>query len=236
MRNTIMTLSNVKKSFNTDGRQFTALLDVSLTVQQREFIGIVGRSGSGKTTLLNMMSGIDRPTEGRIVVDGASIQDLGQSELDDWRGRTVGLVFQFFQLIPTLTVEENIMLPMDFCDVFPANERHRRALELLDSVGLADKAIRFPAVLSGGEKQKVAIARSMANDPPLILADEPTGNLDSASAEIVFNLFEKLNRMGKTVVIVSHDASLRHYAERTVELFDGRIESHARIREEEPHA
>lgn len=223
MKKGLVSLSSVTKNFMTDGKPFSVLRDVSMTVTPGEFIGIVGRSGSGKTTLLNIMSGIDLPSTGNVIVDGVSIHDFKQSDLDAWRGKAIGLVFQFFQLIPTLTVVENVMLPMDFCNIIPVKERLCRALELLDSVEMGDKATKFPSILSGGEKQRVAIARSMANDPPLILADEPTGNLDANSRSVIFGLFEKLNQQGKTLIIVSHDTALRHYVKRTIELADGHI-------------
>ncbi len=227
MQKESIALKNISKTFNTDGLQFSALRNVNLTIQSGEFVGIVGRSGSGKSTLLNIMSGIDRPSSGQVLIDDVSIHDLKQGELDAWRGKTIGLVFQFFQLIPTLTVAENVMLPMDFCDSFPPSMRLDRALHLLESVEMADKARKFPAILSGGEKQRVAIARSIANDPPIILGDEPTGNLDSVSAEMVFNLFDNLNKLGKTVIIVSHDSVLRNYTNRTIYLADGEISKEA---------
>ena len=201
-QNNMIRLQNISKTFVTDGVTFSALQDVTLRVEQGAFVGIIGRSGSGKSTLLNMMAGIDTPSTGEVRVDTVSIHSLKQSQLDAWRGKTIGLVFQFFQLIPTLTVVENVMLPMDLCKMIPAKVRPSRALDLLDMVGIADKAHKFPAVLSGGEKQRVALARAMANDPPVIFGDEPTGNLDSISAEMVFTLFDDLHKLGKTVVIV----------------------------------
>ncbi len=223
LQNNMIRLQNISKTFVTDGVAFSALQDVTLHVEQGAFVGIIGRSGSGKSTLLNMMSGIDTPSTGEVRVDTVSIHSLKQSQLDAWRGKTIGLVFQFFQLIPTLTVVENVMLPMDLCKMIPAKARPSRALDLLDMVGLADKAPKFPAVLSGGEKQRVALARAMANDPPLIFGDEPTGNLDSISAEMVFTLFDDLHKLGKTVVIVSHDHMLQNYAQRIIELADGHL-------------
>lgn len=224
MNQAIITLRNISKTFTTDGLVFSALQEVDLTIEQGDFVGIVGRSGSGKSTLLNIMSGIDRPSTGEVTIDGVSLHDLKQGALDAWRGTTIGLVFQFFQLIPTLTAVENVMLPMDFCKVIPEKNREERALDLLASVDMADRAHKFPAILSGGEKQRVAIARAMANDPPLILGDEPTGNLDSATADMVFRLLEDLRDLGKTIVIVSHDASLQAYTRRTIHLVDGRVD------------
>ena len=225
MKKEIIILDNISKTYSTDGLIFSALRDVNLVIELGEFVGIVGRSGSGKSTLLNMMSGIDKPSSGNVSVNGVSILAKKQGTLDAWRGTEIGLVFQFFHLIPTLTVAENVMLPMDFCKVFPVKDRLQRAHDLLESVGLSDKAQMFPAILSGGEMQRVAIARSMANDPPIIMGDEPTGNLDSASAEIVFELFESLHKKGKTVIIVSHDVTLERYSYRTIYLADGQIEN-----------
>ena len=232
MKKEIIILNNISKTFNTDGLQFSALRNVDLVIEQGEFVGIVGRSGSGKSTLLNVMSGIDKPSSGDVSVNGMSILAKKQGDLDAWRGKEIGLVFQFFHLIPTLTVAENVMLPMDFCKVFPVKERLPRALDLLESVGVSEKAQKFPSILSGGEMQRVAIARSMANDPPIIFGDEPTGNLDSASTEIVFELFETLNKMGKTIIIVSHDVTLEKYSDRTIYLVDGQIEkAHEGVKE-----
>jgi len=232
MKKEIIILNNISKTFNTDGLQFSALRNVDLVIEQGEFVGIVGRSGSGKSTLLNVMSGIDKPSSGDVSVNGMSILAKKQGDLDAWRGKEIGLVFQFFHLIPTLTVAENVMLPMDFCKVFPVKERLPRALDLLESVGVSEKAQKFPSILSGGEMQRVAIARSMANDPPIIFGDEPTGNLDSASTEIVFELFETLNKMGKTIIIVSHDVTLEKYSDRTIYLADGQIEkAHEGVKE-----
>jgi putative ABC transport system ATP-binding protein len=185
-------------------------------------VAIVGRSGSGKSTLLNMVGGIDRPTSGSVRVLETTLGDLSQSRLAAWRGRTVGVVFQFFQLLPTLTAAENVMLPMDFSGSFPARERRKRALELLSRVGTADQADKLPAALSGGQQQRIAIARALANDPPLIIADEPTGNLDSATGEEIFRLFGELAAAGRTVLVVTHERDVA--ATRTVTLADGRIE------------
>ena len=168
----------------------------ALTVAAGEFVAVVGRSGSGKTTLLNLLAGIDRPTSGTVRVAGADLGTLSESGLAAWRGRNIGLVFQFFQLLPTLTVAENVMLPMDFAKTIPAGQRRDRALQLLDRVGVADQADKLPATLSGGQQQRAAIARALANDPPLLLADEPTGNLDSATAAAVLELFAEPQRRG----------------------------------------
>jgi len=196
---------------------------LSLDIASGEFVAIVGRSGSGKTTLLNLLAGIDRPTSGVVRVAGADLGSLSESGLAVWRGQNVGLVFQFFQLLPTLTVIENVMLPMDFARKIPVGERRPRAQELLDRVGVGDQADKVPATLSGGQQQRVAIARALANDPPILLADEPTGNLDSATAEAVLKLFADLNGDGQTIVVVTHERDIRSIVGREVTLVDGRI-------------
>jgi putative ABC transport system ATP-binding protein len=203
---------------------FTALDQVSFEIEQGEFVAIVGRSGSGKTTLLNLLAGIDRPTSGRIVADSADLGTLTETGLARWRGRSIGLVFQFFQLLPTLTVAENVMLPMDFLRRVPVKARRDRALSLLDSVGMADQADKLPAALSGGQQQRAAIARALANDPPILLADEPTGNLDSAIGAAVLKLFTEVNSEGRTVVVVTHERDVQAFASRTLTLVDGRRE------------
>jgi putative ABC transport system ATP-binding protein len=218
-------LQAVTKTFATPAGTFTALRGVDLEIGAGEFAAIVGRSGSGKSTLLNMVAGIDRPSSGKVTVGGTSIQGLHHDRLAGWRGRTVGVVFQFFQLLPTLTVVENVMLPMDFCGTFPAGERRRRALDLLARVEVPEQADKLPATLSGGQQQRVAIARALANDPPVILADEPTGNLDSATSAAIFQLFGALARDGKTIVVVTHERDAVSGAGRTVTLADGCVVS-----------
>jgi len=219
----LIDLRRVVKAYESPSGPFTALRDVSLEVQPGEFVAVVGKSGSGKTTLLNVLAGIDRPTGGQISVAGADVRKLSESQLAEWRGRSVGLVFQFFQLLPTLTVAENVMLPMDFGDRIRAAERRSRALVLLDRVGIRDQADKLPATLSGGEQQRAAIARSLANDPPILLADEPTGNLDSGTGEAVLQLFADLNAEGRTIVMVTHERDVRRYVSRQVTLVDGRV-------------
>jgi putative ABC transport system ATP-binding protein len=187
-------------------------------------VAVVGKSGSGKSTLSNMVTGIDRPSSGEVHIAGTAVHRLSEGEIAVWRGRTVGVVFQFFQLLPTLTVLENVMLPMDFCNTFKGR-RKERALELLDHMEMAEHAGKLPTALSGGQQQRVAIARSLANDPQLIVADEPTGNLDSRTADAVFHLFENLVREGKTIVMVTHDDDLARRATRTLTISDGRIVS-----------
>jgi putative ABC transport system ATP-binding protein len=214
----------VAKTYATEAGEFAALRGVDLDVGAGELVAIVGRSGSGKSTLLNMMAGIDRPTAGTVAVGGTAIQELTPNRLAAWRGRTVGIVFQFFQLLPALTAAENVMLPMDFCRSVPARHRRPRALDLLARVGAAEQADKLPSALSGGEQQRVAIARALANDPPVILADEPTGNLDSATGAAIFRLFGELTSDGKTLVVVTHDRDAAVIAGRTVTLADGRVE------------
>jgi len=219
----IIKLVNVGKDYNSQSENFSALKNINLSINKGEFISIIGKSGSGKSTLLNIMSAIDHPTNGDVIVNNTDILLLKNSKLDRWRGENIGLVFQFFQLIPTLSVIENVILPMDFCNSIPLKERHERALELLKLVELTDKQNKFPDILSGGEKQRLAIARSLANKPPVILADEPTGNLDSITATTIYKLFESLNKQGQTIIIVSHDPSSQQYTNRTINIADGSI-------------
>jgi putative ABC transport system ATP-binding protein len=224
----LIEISSLVKIYDTGEVPFTALRDIDLTVREGEFVGLIGKSGSGKTTLINMITGIDRPTSGEVHVDGTPVHALGENQLAIWRGRTVGVVFQFFQLLPTLTVVENVMLPMDFCGVHAPRERHGYAMALLESVEMADQARKLPAALSGGQQQRVAIARALANDPPLLAADEPTGNLDSVTAEAVFGLFEKLVAAGKTIVMVTHDDDLASRVTRALHVRDGEIVEESR--------
>ncbi|WP_239096140.1 ABC transporter ATP-binding protein [Micromonospora lutea] len=211
------------KTYPVPGGEFPALGGVDISVDAGELTAVVGRSGSGKTTLLNLLAGIDRPTAGEIWVAGTAVHEVPETKLAAWRGRAVGLVFQFFQLLPTLTVAENVMLPMDFCGTVAARRRRPLALELLDRVGIAEHADKVPAELSGGQQQRAAIARALANDPPVLLADEPTGNLDSATAGSVLELFRELAHGGKAVVMVTHERDLSGYADRLVTLADGRV-------------
>jgi putative ABC transport system ATP-binding protein len=224
----IIDLAQVVKTYESPSQSFTALRDVSLQVQPGEFVAIVGKSGSGKTTLLNLLAGIDRPTSGTISVDGTQLQSLSESQLAEWRGRMIGLVFQFFQLLPTLTVAENVMLPMDFAEVIPAAQRRSKALELLERVGIEDQADKLPTTLSGGQQQRAAIARALANDPPLLMADEPTGNLDEATRTSVLELFAKLNADGRTIIVVTHERDISRYTDRQVTLVDGRVANDAK--------
>jgi putative ABC transport system ATP-binding protein len=220
----LIDLRDVVKTYETGAGELTVLKDVTLRVKSGEFVSVVGPSGSGKSTLLNMITGIDRPTSGEVTVGGQAVHSLSENELARWRGRAVGVIFQFFQLLPTLTVLENVILPMDFCNAFRRREREQRALHLLEQVDIAEHAHKLPSALSGGEQQRAAIARALANDPPLVVADEPTGNLDTATAGEVFDLFEDLVEQGKTLMVVTHDRSLSSRSERVLHLLDGRIQ------------
>ena len=211
------------KRYESAAGAFTALKGVDLQIDHGEFVAVIGKSGSGKSTLLNMIAGIDRPTSGEVIVGHTAVHSLAERRIAPWRGRTVGVIFQFFQLLPTLTAVENVMLPMDFCHMFTARERRQRAMRLLEQVDLAEHAHKLPTTLSGGQQQRVAIARALANDPPILLADEPTGNLDSRTAEAVFRLFTALVGGGKTIVMVTHDADLARQVGRAVILGDGEV-------------
>ncbi len=219
----LIDLRGVCKSYQTGAEEIQVLHDVDLRVGKGEFVSVVGPSGSGKSTLLNMISGIDRPTRGQVFVAGEAVHALSENELARWRGINVGVIFQFFQLLPPLTILENVLLPMDFCDTYRRGERKARAKELLELVGIADQAHKLPSALSGGQQQRAAIARALANDPPLIVADEPTGNLDSGTADQVFDLFRRLIDEGKTVVFVTHDQGLSARTDRVLDLLDGRL-------------
>lgn len=211
------------KSYPTAAGRFLALDDLDLTIARGEFVAIAGQSGSGKSTLLNLLAGIDRPTSGEIAVDGVRVHTLSERDLSAWRGTAVGIVFQFFQLLPTLTACENVMLPMDFCNTWARNERRDRAIGLLERLGVADQADKPPTKLSGGQQQRVAVARALANDAPLLLADEPTGNLDSRTASGLLELLGSLAQEGRTVVMVTHEPSAMKFAGRTIHLADGRV-------------
>jgi ABC-type lipoprotein export system ATPase subunit len=219
----IIDLHEVNKYYKTAVGDYHALEGVDLQINAGEFVSIIGKSGSGKTTLLNMITGIDRPTTGEVWVNGTGVHGLNENQMARWRGKNLGIVFQFFQLLPMISVLENIMLPMDFCRTYPLNERRKRAMDLLELVELADHAHKLPTALSGGQQQRVAIARALANDPPVIIADEPTGNLDSKTAESVFALFNDLVSKGKTIIIVTHDSGLAKRTHRTALIADGEI-------------
>lgn len=216
-------LRDVHKYYKTAIGDYHALKSVELEINAGEFVSVIGKSGSGKSTLLNMITGIDRPSSGEVHVNGTAVHELNENRMARWRGKNLGIVFQFFQLLPTISVIENIMLPMDFCRTYPIREREKRALGLLEIVELADHAYKLPTALSGGQQQRVAIARALANDPPVIIADEPTGNLDSKTADSVFELFTDLAAKGKTIIVVTHDSSLAKRTERTALIADGEI-------------
>jgi putative ABC transport system ATP-binding protein len=218
-------VSDAVKAYPLGAGEVVAVDHLSLEIGRGEFVAVVGRSGSGKTTLLNLLAGIDRPTSGTVRVAGADLGRLSESGLATWRGRNVGLVFQFFQLLPTLTVVENVMLPMDFAKKLPTGQRRDRAQHLLERVGIGDQADKLPATLSGGQQQRAAIARALANDPQILLADEPTGNLDSSTADAVLALFAELNAEGRTIVVITHERDIRSIVGREVTLVDGRIVS-----------
>ncbi len=219
----MISLHQVSKKYETPAGLFSALANIDLEIRTGEFVGVVGKSGSGKSTLLNMIAGIDRPSSGSVVVAGTPIHEFSENKLAAWRGRNVGFVFQFFQLLPTLTAAENVMLPMDFGKSVPFRERRKRAETLLDRVGVGRHADKLPATLSGGEQQRVAIARALANQPPLVLADEPTGNLDSTTAAAILDLFRDLAHQGTTVVIATHVADIARVIDRRVEISDGAL-------------
>lgn len=221
--NHIVEVKSVRKSFPVGDSEVTILKGISFDVQNGEFLSIVGPSGNGKSTLLNMITGIDHPNAGEVVVTGRKIHQMSENELATWRGENVGIIFQFFQMLPALSLLHNVMLPMDFARKYTPRERRERAMHLLEIVGLADQAHKLPGMVSGGQQQRAAIARALANDPPLLVADEPTGNLDSHSANIVFDLFTDLVSQGKTMLMVTHDKELARRVPRVVEITDGKI-------------
>jgi len=223
MTNPVIVLRDVTKTYPSAAGPFSALADVSLSIGQGEFVVVVGQSGSGKSTLLGLLAGIDRPTTGQIEVGGTRVDLLSERAMSAWRGRAVGIVFQFFQLLPTLTAAENVMLPMDFAGALVPRERRTRALDLLNRFGVADQADKLPVTMSGGQQQRVAVARALANAPALLLADEPTGNLDSKTSGAMLELLASLARDGQTIVMVTHDANAQRLATRAVHLADGRV-------------
>ncbi|MDP6453178.1 MAG: ABC transporter ATP-binding protein [SAR202 cluster bacterium] len=222
MNDNLVRLENVEKVFKTKAGPFTALRGVDLQIESGEFVAIVGPSGSGKSTLINMITGIDRPTSGEVHVAGERLTALSENKVAKWRGRNVGVVFQFFQLLPTMTVLENVMMPMQYCGTYKG-QRRERAMEALDLVQVPETADNYPSQISGGQQQRAAIARALVNDPMLLVGDEPTGNLDTISAGLIFELFEELVRQGKTVVMVTHDRELAGRIPRVEEVRDGRI-------------
>ncbi|RZJ13677.1 MAG: ABC transporter ATP-binding protein [Rubrivivax sp.] len=220
----LIRLRGAGKSYPAAGGDFHALSDIDLDIHAGEFVAVIGASGSGKSTLLNLLAGIDRAGSGEVLIAGQDVRALPERALSRWRGKAVGVVFQFFQLLPTLTALENVMLPMDFCDQWPSAERPKRARALLERLGIADQADKFPSALSGGQQQRVALARALANAPMLVLADEPTGNLDSANAAELLELLASLAReQGVTIVMVTHEAAALGAVQRSLKLRDGRL-------------
>lgn len=219
----LIQFNKVSRWFETASVRFDALKNIELHIEQGSHVAIVGKSGSGKSTLLNMLTGIDHPSTGTVKINSIDVHTLNESSLAGWRGKNIGIVFQFFQLIPTLTIAENILLAMDFVKVIPGGKRAERAKALLAQVGIAQHADKLPADLSGGEQQRAAIARALANDPPILVADEPTGNLDSKTTEIILNLFTDLVGTGKTVIVVTHEKVSNTKYDRIITLKDGAI-------------
>lgn len=219
----IIQVKDVVKNFKVGDSEVNILKGISFDVNQGEFVSIVGPSGNGKSTLLNMITGIDRPSGGEITVTGELVTKMSENRLAAWRGEKVGIIFQFFQMLPALSLLQNVILPMDFAGKYSTKERRERAMDLLELVGLADQADKLPSMVSGGQQQRAAIARALANDPPLLVGDEPTGNLDSRTAGDVFDLFSKLVESGKTMLMVTHDKDLAERVPRRIEITNGRI-------------
>ncbi|MCK6626244.1 MAG: ABC transporter ATP-binding protein [Anaerolineae bacterium] len=221
----IIQVNNVVKNFMVGGNEVTILKGISFEVNRGEFVSIVGPSGNGKSTLLNMITGIDRPSAGEITVTGQAVHRMSENQLAAWRGQNVGIIFQFFQMLPALSLLQNVILPMDFAKKYTPKERRERAMHLLDLVGMAEQAHKLPSMVSGGQQQRAAIARALANDPALLVGDEPTGNLDARTAAEVFDLFSQLVEEGKTMIMVTHDKELARRVPRRVEITNGRITS-----------
>jgi len=219
----IIEVKNVMKAFPVGNTEVTVLKGVSLTVQAGEFVAIVGPSGNGKSTLLNMITGIDRPSSGEVFVTEAPLHKMSENQMAIWRGVHLGIIFQFFQMLPSLSLLQNIILPMEFAGKYSRRERQERAMWLLELVGLADQAHKLPSMVSGGQQQRAAIARALANDPPILVGDEPTGNLDAKTANEVFGIFDKLVADGKTMLMVTHDRELAARMPRMVEVVNGVI-------------
>ena len=219
----VIDLRDVVKRYTVGGGEIEILKHVSLQVCPGEFVAIIGPSGSGKSTLFNMITGIDRPSAGEVLVLGEPLHKLSENKLARWRGQHIGIIFQFFQLLPALTLLKNVILPMDLAGKYRPRQRRERALHLLDMVGLADQAHKLPGTVSGGQQQRAAIVRALANDPPLIVADEPTGNLDQTTAHRMFDLFHQFVADGKTMVVVTHDKELAQTVPRKIEIADGEI-------------
>ncbi len=220
----LINLRDVRKAYATPAGDFWALQGIDLQIRRGEFVAVLGKSGAGKSTLINMVTGIDQPTSGEICVDRQAVHTMNEGQIAKWRGQNVGVIFQFFQLLPMLTCAQNVMLSMDFANLYSSpKERRERALNLLDQVGIMEQADKLPSAVSGGQRQRVAIARALANDPSFLAADEPTGSLDSKTAEAVFHVFEKLVDNGTTILMTTHDRELASRVTRTVRISDGRI-------------
>jgi putative ABC transport system ATP-binding protein len=219
----LIQLQEVSKTYKTTAGDFGALKNVSADFGRGEFVGIVGKSGAGKSTLVNMITGVDHITSGQVWVGGTAVHALGENQMASWRGRNVGVIYQSFELLPMLSLIDNVVLPMDFCGLYKPRKSVARAKELLTQVGLEEHMEKQPTKISGGQQQRVAIARALANDPPIIVADEPTGNLDSATAEDIFSLFEELVQQGKTIVMVTHDESLKGRFSQVLNIADGEV-------------
>lgn len=225
----IIDMRNIVKRFPVGNSEVTILHGISFNVMPGEFVSIVGPSGNGKSTLLNMVTGIDRPSDGEVIVTGQPVHSMSENKLAKWRGQQVGIIFQFFQMLPALSLLQNVTLPMEFARKYGRSERRERAMHLLDMVGLADQATKLPSMVSGGQQQRAAIARALATDPPLLVADEPTGNLDAKTAGQVFDLFMQLvEEQGKTMLMVTHDAELADRIPRKIEIVNGNIASDTR--------
>jgi putative ABC transport system ATP-binding protein len=224
----LVQLRDIVKTYHTKARDLTALHGITLDVHPGEFLGITGKSGAGKSTLVNMITGVDRLTSGQVWVDEVSVHELNENQMALWRGRNVGVIYQSFELMPSLSLLDNVMLPMDFCGLYHGKKSPERAMKLLAQVGLREHVYKPPTKISGGQQQRVAIARALANDPPLIVADEPTGNLDSNTAAEIIHLFETLVAQGKTIIMVTHDTNLARRLSRTLWLADGTIVDEAR--------
>ena len=224
----LVQLEHVVKTYKTGAGTFTALKGITADFHRGEFIAVIGKSGAGKSTLVNMITGVDVLTEGKIWVQGTSVHHLGENERALWRGKTLGVIYQSFELLPQLSLIDNVLMPIDMCGLYRPQESYKRAVDLLTRVGLKDHMHKIPSRISGGQKQRVAIARALANDPDLIVADEPTGSLDSATAEGIFTLFQELVEQGKTIVMVTHDQNLSRRATRTLQLVDGKLSDNIR--------
>ncbi len=219
----LIAMNQIVKTFKTPAGSFTALKGIQVCFNQGEFVSVIGKSGSGKSTLVNMLTGIDHPTSGTVRIGDTYVHALDENKMSIWRGKNLGIVFQFFQLLPMLSLLENVVLPMDFCNMYAPEEREKRAMDLLQLVGLENLAHQMPTQVSGGQQQSAAIARALANDPPILIADEPTGNLDSRTAESVFQLLNSLVTQGKTVIMVTHDGSLAKRTSRSMIISDGEL-------------